>query len=383
MNVSQYHYRDGQWFPALPANDSSQLLLAFGSRQIIKFPFISQQIKNAFSHAQLIGCTTSGEISSTEVYDNSLVLTAVNLANTPIQVINTNINHHQSSFEAGLTLAKELPASLHEDVLRYALVISDGQLVNGTELVSGINEALPRDVLVTGGLAGDAERFSKTVVWHNEQCASGMIVVCGFYGNALRVGHGTLGGWSAFGPNRIITRSKGNILYELDGQPALDLYKNYLGDYSAELPSSALRFPLSLQLAEESESVVRTILSINEDDKSMVFAGDMPEGASAKLMKASNNSLIDGASIAAVGAVEKLQSAEARLALLISCVGRRLVLNQRTYEELEAVNDVTSDDCVKCGFYSYGEISPLLKGNHCRLHNQTMTITTFSEIVDA
>ena len=203
------------------------------------------------------------------------------------------------------------------------------------------------------------------------------------YGDAIRVGHGTLGGWDAFGPERIITRSQGNVLAELDNQPALSLYKEYLGEFSEQLPSSALRFPLSLKLPGEADSVVRTILNINEDDNTMVFAGDMPEGASAKLMKANFETLIDGANGAAQGAMKAVAHDQVKLALLVSCVGRRLVLSQRVFEELEAVVEVVGEDIPLCGFYSYGEISPLIDSVQCRLHNQTMTITTFSEVLDA
>ncbi|TQV73720.1 hypothetical protein FLL45_12685 [Aliikangiella marina] len=379
MNVKQFHFHDGEWFPTLPQSNSAQLLLVFGCRHAYRKQTDSETLRKAFPRADIIGCTTSGEILGTEVYDDSLVVSAIEFEQTKVEVISANVREFQRSFDAGITLAN----GLLKDGLRYALVISDGQLVNGTELVAGISQGLPEKTLITGGMAGDAEKFQETVVWHNETVAPGEIVLCGFYGDSLKVGHGTLGGWSSFGPNRFVTRSEGNVLFELDEQPALDLYKKYLGEFSDQLPSSALRFPLSLKLPGDDEAVVRTILSINEDDKSMVFAGDIPQGATCKLMKASFDSLVDGANGAAEGAVTSIQSDHVSFALLISCVGRRLVLGQRVFEELESVEDVLSEDCPLSGFYSYGEISPLLNGTQCRLHNQTMTITTLSEVIDA
>ncbi|TQV88766.1 FIST signal transduction protein [Aliikangiella coralliicola] len=379
MQVSQFHFRDQQWFPQLPKSDYAGLLLTFGDRALIQNSEFSQQLRSAFPIAEIIGCTTSGEILATEVYDDTFVVTAITFDKTQVEVLDGNVADFQRSFDAGLALAD----ALLKENLKYVLLLSDGQLVNGTELVDGVIQALPKNVLVTGGMAGDSDRFQETVVWHNESVESGKIVLCGFYGDSIRVGHGTLGGWDTFGPQRTITKSRGNILYELDGQPALDLYKSYLGEFSQQLPSSALRFPLSLQLPGESESVVRTILNIDEKEKCMIFAGDMPEGASAKLMKANFETLIDGANGAAKDAVASLKSDSAKIALLISCVGRRLVLSQRVYEELEAVADVVGEDCPFCGFYSYGEISPLVEHAQCRLHNQTMTITTISEVLDA
>ncbi|RLC50856.1 MAG: hypothetical protein DRZ79_03755, partial [Candidatus Cloacimonadota bacterium] len=176
-----------------------------------------------------------------------------------------------------------------------------------------------------------------------------------------------------------ITRSEGNILYELDGQSALDLYKIYLGDLAEKLPASALHFPLSLQIENEEKSVVRTILSVNEKDKSMIFAGDMPEGSYTRFMVANFDRLIEGASRAAAESMKKIKSHKPQLAILISCVGRKIVLDQRIEEEVEAVREILGKSAKLCGFYSYGEICPFSNSNLCQLHNQTMTITIFSE----
>lgn len=375
MRVIQHHFYDNCWHPELPTDDSSQLLLSFGSRQLMQDDDFRQKLKVAFPNADNLGCTTSGEIAGSEVYDESLVVNAIDFEHTKVEVHSANIKDYQSSLDIG----QELANRLSEQDLRYVLIISDGHLVNGTELVSGITQSLPEEMLVTGGMAGDGDKFQETIVWHNEVVQAGRVVICGFYGSSIRIGHGTLGGWSCFGPQRVITRSKANILYELDGVAALDLYKKYLGEFSQKLPASALRFPLNLQLDGEKYGVVRTILDINEEDKSMIFAGDMPEGATAKLMKANFDRLIDGANGAAVAAVDKLNNQKAEFALLISCVGRRLVLRQRIFEELEAVEEVIGTDCIASGFYSYGEISPIIDSVQCRLHNQTMTITTFFE----
>ena len=379
MKVSQFHFHQGEWYPKLPQTNMCQLVLAFGARDLMSQSGFSEKLAVAFPDAQIVGCTTSGEILATEVYDESVVVTAIEFEHTSVQVVSANQHDFKNSEEAGISLASRL----EKKDLHYVLIVSDGQLVNGSQLVAGITQELSDNVLVSGGMAGDAARFEETIVWHNRNCSSGQIVLCGFYGNQIKIGHGTLGGWNTFGPERLITKSEGNKLFELDGRPALALYKDYLGEHSAELPSSALRFPLSLKLPGESESVVRTILNVDEEDNSMLFAGDMPEGATAKLMKANSEALIDGAHGAAKGALKALSETKPQLALLVSCVGRRLVLSQRVYEELEAVESVLGDDLPICGFYSYGEISPLIDSTLCRLHNQTMTITTFSESADA
>jgi hypothetical protein len=177
----------------------------------------------------------------------------------------------------------------------------------------------------------------------------------------------------------LVTRSKGNILYELDGQCALDLYKKYLGPQAEGLPATGLFFPLNIRIGSGNIELVRTILGINEKEKSMIFAGDVPEGAYARLMKANHDRLVDGAIKAARMSCETVGCTSPDLAILISCIGRRLVLRQRTDEEIEEVSNIFGAKTALTGFYSYGEICPPNSVEKSELHNQTMTITTLLE----
>jgi len=260
------------------------------------------------------------------------------------------------------------------------LVIADGTLVNGSELVEGLNQCKPASARIVGGLAGDGEAFESTLVGLNDAVGEGMIAAVGFYGAHLRAGSGSLGGWDEFGPERTITRSQKNVLFEIDGKNALSLYKNYLGAYAQELPGSAFLFPLAISPPDGNEKLVRTILTINEEDQSMTFAGNMPEGSKLRLMKANFDRLIDASSVAAKDCYEGLMDSTPELAILISCVGRKIILKGRIYEEIEAARDIFGSGPFFTGFYSYGEISPLNTSTVCELHNQTMTITTLSEI---
>ncbi len=244
--------------------------------------------------------------------------------------------------------------------------------------MKGLTGGLPPGVTVTGGLAGDGERFKETLVVHGEGAERDLVAVLGISGDRIAVGHGSLGGWDPFGPERLITRSSGNVLHELDGKSALELYKRYLGEHAAGLPATGLLFPLSLRTGDAATAVVRTILSVDEQRQSMTFAGDVPEGAWARLMKANSDRLIDGA-VGAARACVASGSSSPQLGICISCVGRRLVLKQRTEEEVEGVRDVLGAQAVLTGFYSYGEISPLSPSFGCALHNQTMTVTSLEE----
>jgi hypothetical protein len=263
--------------------------------------------------------------------------------------------------------------------LSAVFVVSDGTIINGSLLVDGFNDGNVKAVPISGGLAGDGTRFLNTYVGLDCTPERGIVVAVGFYGEHFETTHGSFGGWSAFGPEKEITKSTNNILYELNGKNALELYKEYLGPYVDELPSSALLFPLSLS-NQEGNGVVRTILSLNEDDQSMVFAGNMPEGSTVRLMRAHFDKLIDASSIAAKACFEQPLKTHPQLAILISCVGRKMILQERTDEEVNAAEKIFGTGTHLTGFYSYGEIAPFRPEERCALHNQTMSITTFSEL---
>ena len=378
MHVEQTRWSPAKgWTPASPGRGSAnaQLVLLFGSPDCIKQTTWEQDIQAAYPSAHYLGCSTAGEISGTEVTDETLVATAITFEHTRVQGTSLKLGSVRDSYQAGEQLAKTLP----HDALVHVLVISDGKNVNGSELVDGLTQHLPGGVTLTGGLAGDGDRFQQTLVLWDGPPEPNIIAAIGLYGDRLKVGFGSLGGWDAFGPERIITHSAGNILYELDGQPALTLYKKYLGEYAKNLPASGLLFPLSLRSAA-GESIVRTILGVNEDDNSLIFAGDLPLGGQVRLMKANFDRLIDGAVGAAQTSFEVMGNTSPELALLISCVGRKLVLKQRIEEEVEGVRDILGQGTALTGFYSYGEISPFSSAARCELHNQTMTITTLSEL---
>jgi hypothetical protein len=355
----------------------ASLVFLFGSRQLLKQKENIDYIKNLYPQAEIIGASTSGEICCNEVYDSSIVATAVLFERTSIRVVKASINDSGDSFIIG----KELAGELKQSGLVHVMVLSEGLNINGSELTKGLNVGLDNLIPVTGGLAGDQDDFIETVLVHNEPGQKNLVVAIGFYGENIRIGYGSEGGWDSFGVDRLVTRSKANILYELDGQPALELYKKYLGDHARALPASALLFPLNLRFRDSETSVVRTVLSVNEQDGSMVFAGDIPEGEYVRLMKVSFEKLINGAVSAAEMSGISMGGSNPALAVLISCVGRKLVLKQRIEEEVEAVKDRLGAETTITGFYSYGEISPAGPfENRCELHNQTMTITVFKEV---
>ncbi len=385
MKIEQRTWTEAQgWQPGEMAG-SAQLLLAFGSTSIMKEGRLLEDIRKEYPRAHVLGCSTAGEICGTRVLDDCLCITAIAFEHTQIRGARVTLDQVASSLEAGEYLARALAPSPEAavpgvtDELVHVLVLSDGLQVNGSDLVRGLARHLPEKVTVTGGLAGDGERFGETYVLWDGAPEKDAVVALGLYGSRLKVGFASLGGWDPFGPERIITKSAGNVLHELDGHSALGLYKKYLGEHAKGLPATGLLFPLSLRTRTGETAVVRTILAVDEEEQTMTFAGDVPEGAYARFMKANFDRLIDGAVGAARTSYEAIGSTAPDLAILISCVGRKLVLKQRVEEEVEGVRDVLGNQAVLTGFYSYGEISPFTPGAKCELHNQTMTIATFLE----
>ncbi len=332
------------------------------------------RLKLLYPNTSITGCSTSGEIQDINVLDNSLIMNAIQFESTIHKVVTENIDDHDNSYHLGASLFKQIDAL----DLTHVLIFSDGLQVNGADLVKGLRDNSDRYIPMTGGLAGDGNNFKSTFVITNDQFNEGQVVAIGLYGKKLNVSYSSKGGWDSFGLERTVTKSEKNILFELDGKPALELYKSYLGEKAKDLPGSGLLFPLSLRTTRDQRPVVRTILGVNEDDSSLTFAGNIPEGSTVRLMKANIDRLINGAEDSAIE-TKNSDVQEADFALLISCVGRRLVLKQMVEEEIEAVRDVLGKKPVISGFYSYGELAPFQEFTPCELHNQTMTITTFSE----
>lgn len=348
-----------------------QWVLVFGS--IPALQGAQAALAQAFPNAHRMGCSTAGEISSAGVGDDSLVVTAVHWNTTRVHQSSTVLANMDDSADAGARLAAGLP----RDGLKAIVVLGQGVQINGSALIVGLQRVVG-DVPIVGGLAGDAGAFVKTWILDDQGVSDERVVCVGLYGEAVALSHGVFGGWSVFGPARKVTQSNGNVLMALDGEPALTIYKRYLGDYAKDLPASGLLFPFSILGKDHNEvGLIRTILGVDEAQGSLTLAGDIPEGGYLRLMHASTDALVDGAETAAKAL--RLPAQDPGLALMVSCVGRKLVMGGRVDEEVEAVAEVLGAHVPLAGFYSYGEISPTQAGADCLLHNQTMTITVFSE----
>jgi hypothetical protein len=377
MQVESFHFHpEGGWsvdeFPALDTEQT--LVLVFGAPGFLGDSSAIDALVRAYPRSHVAGCSSAGEIHERTIRDESLSVAVIRFERATVRLARASVQRGAPSCGPGEAIARQLDAP----DLRAVFVLSDGISVNGSDLLRGIHAALSPSVVVTGGLAGDGTRFQHTWVLVDGKPMENMVAAVGFYGDSIGVSHGSRGGWDIFGPERFVTRSAGNVLYELDGEPALELYKTYLGERAAGLPATALLFPLALRAhAGAEKTLVRTILSVDEATQSLTFAGDIPQSSLVQLMRANFDRLIEGASEA--GRVAGSAPQGDSLAIAISCVGRRLVLGERTEEEVEAAHEAMPEGSKLVGFYSYGEISPYAAGECGALHNQTMTLTSIWE----
>lgn len=352
---------------------NNPLVLIFGDRFLLENDYFIDEVRSIYPKGHLVFGSTSGEISGANVFDNSLTITAIEFEKSHFLIKKRNVSDFgNNDYELGKSLLSAFP----KENLKNIFLISDGSFVNGSSLISGFKSE-NNTVNISGGLCGDGDRFQRTLCSYNEPPKEGEVVAIGFYGDSLEISSASYGGWSTFGPERSVTKSKGNILFELDGKPALDLYKEYLGEKAKDLPKSALLYPLNV-CVDDQQAIVRTILNINETHNTMVLAGDIPEGSRVQLMMSTVDAIAEGAARAArLAMLERINKPQ--LAILVSCVGRKLVMGQRTEEEIEEVVAVIGGDAAVTGFYSYGEMAPFSGQESCRLHNQTMTLTLISE----
>ncbi len=358
---------------------NANLVMVFGSVKRFSEGKLASFLKERYPTAQIIGCTTSGEINPTGVFDDSIQITAILWEKTMQRVVHTKMSGMQNSFETAAALAKQLQA----DSLRTVIVLSDGLNVNGSELLLGFQSVLGETPIV-GGLAGDGGAFVKTLQLFNDTISDGLVIAVGLYGNNLVTSSGALGGWKPYGPPRKITRSVKNVVYEMDGKPALPLYRMYIGDaYAKGLPGTGLKFPLAIiEEGKRDVEKIRTLLAIDPANNSLTFAGNVEEGETVRLCQTNHDRLVEGAGGAAqlvTGGLKPGVTSQPGLALCVSCVGRKGVMAEQVSDEIKTVQQILGPQTALTGFYSYGELAPRPNTTDSVLHNQTMTIGYLTE----
>ena len=378
MKFQQEHLSAKMPLKSLPSKSplpDANWVLVFGSINRFKERNFASTLQKRYPYAQIIGCTTSGEITGEGAYDDSLHITAMLWERSLLKFVVKHVNSMAQSHALGAQIANELV----QNDLKGVFVLSDGLHVNGSELVEGLQEVLP-EVPITGGLAGDNAAFTQTFLLNNDKIHEKIVIAVGIYGKDAVVTSGALGGWNPYGPPRKITRASKNIVYELDNKPALPLYKMYIGYYANTLPASGLNFPFAIMSEDKEITVIRTLLAVDDKDNSLTFAGNVAEGSTVRFLKSDHDQLVNGAGDAAQQILDKNVNINDRaLAICVSCVGRKLVMKEQVSDEVFAVQRLLGAQTGITGFYSNGEICSGERDGESMLHNQTMTIAYLSE----
>lgn len=329
----------------------------------------------------VVGCTTDGEISTPGLSTDSVVVLA--LASDQIKFSTVAVDFlSQDSFKAGIKVGDQF---INTNV-KYMQIFSDGLLGNGSKIVEGIQKVLGKSIIIAGGTAGDGSLFTRTYQYHNDKVLTNSIVGVGFEGK-FSFSTGVSSGWTPVGMAKEVTKSTGNVVYELDGQPALDVYKKFLGKHASMLPAVGVEYPLALlgpqgDVGEDGYFLCRATMGVDHEKGSITFAGDVPQGVMVKMTMGNDLDVIKAAKEAAQRALDQLKknkNIQPKVVFLYSCMARKIVLGSRTNEEILAVKEVIGKDFPIIGFYTYGEYAPIGKQNMSCLHNEVATITIIGE----
>jgi hypothetical protein len=329
-------------------------------------------VVHAVGVVNLVGCTTDGEISSVGLSTGSVVLCGIVTDQIEFNIACAT-GLRKNSEDAGRRLAQQLPSTV-----RYVQVFSDGLTGNGCAILRGLASALGPHVPIAGGTAGDDGEFRNTWQFFGSDVLSDAIVAIGFSGD-FSFGTGVSSGWSPIGIAKKVTKARGNVVYELNGQPALEVYERFLGKHADKLPSVGVEYPLGLVngvgCCDEDFHLLRATMSVNRSDGSIVFAGEVPEGSMVRLTCGDHASILEAAEKAAASALADLGDATAVMAFFYSCMARKIVLGRRTREEIHRIRSAIGPRLPIVGFYTYGEYCRIKRGGSSLLHNETACVT--------
>jgi hypothetical protein len=326
---------------------------------------------------QVFGATSSGEFTGSDIEEESMVIMLLDIPTAYFKL---------AFFEAvdkdDFNVAKQLGEEGRKTFTRAAFIIASGWVneIDGEEIIRGIQSGYGDDAIIFGGMAGDDQTLTGPMVFtKGKRSTTGLMGLIIDLDKMDITGVATCG-WKPIGITKTITKSKGNIVYTIDDQPALDLVMKYLGLSLSDEPmnntvfSLGAYYPLQLE-RENAPSVMRTAMLGNTADRSLVCAGKIPQGSRVRFSLPPDFDVIDTVvNDCTQVKEEELQQADA--VLVFSCISRYLSFGVMTREELERVNEVWKAPMI--GFFSYGEYGKSKTGKH-EFHNNTCCVVALKE----
>ena len=325
-----------------------------------------ENIKNLIPHIQIIGTTTSGEILKGKSFKNSTVLSFSVFENTKIETFYTK--YRDDSYKMGKSLIKQFNFSQEPKV---AITFADGLRTNGEEYIKSFSK-YNKNLIVAGGLAGDNEAFKQTIVFTQDAVLESGAVVALLFNDDLIVHTQASFGWDNIGKTMQITKSKKNVVYEIDNIKAIDIYAKYLGkDIANLLPKSSIEFPLIVK--RDNLNIPRAIVGKNSDD-SLIFAGNLKEGDKVTFGYGNVDTILEYSDKIATSG----EFCCAESIFIYSCMARLALMQDSIKEEMKALAEISDVS----GFFTYGEFYTNKDSKKNELLNQTMTILSLSENKD-
>ncbi|MCC5637046.1 FIST C-terminal domain-containing protein [Nostoc sp. CHAB 5844] len=327
---------------------------------------ILQRIQEAFPGIELIGSTTNGEISSIlEFQQDSLTLM---LFATDEVEIRAGIGRNASknpTLAAQQAISQALDKSTSAPQL--CLTFPDSLTSNGVLILEGLKQSLGVHIPIIGGMAADDYTFDKTYQFFQSEVLSDSIPVLLFSGNLL-FSHGVASGWTPISQRSRVTKVKGNVVYEIDGQRALDFYQHYLGEeqFAANYAIHALAV-----FQDQDHFYMRAPNGYDQESGSVTFFSDIPEQAIVQITDATRDHILSASEASLKNAIANYPGVEPTAALLISCAARRRILGTFAKQEYQLVKTHLPEALLCCGFYAYGEIAPLVSKGETQFHNKT------------
>ena len=351
---------------------AADLLLVYGSRHSLEEKSFLEKLRQSFPNAALAGCSSAGEIANGVLHFNSVVVAALDFKRTQVKTVRVDAGNAVSHEAIG----EELVSRLDSPDLRLMMIFSDGLSVDCDEVVTGIKKVIgDRDIPVFGGLAGDSMEWTRTVVLDDDGAHGDAVVALGLYGEELEV-RASSSAFDIEGSDHEVTRSDGNLVYEVDGRPAVSVLREVLGDQADALPGISIKFPLILIGEDGSPTLCRAPIEISEEHGTIMFAGSVPEGPVRFLDMRDPKLVINDA----VDVAGRVQSPDAEFALIVNCGARRCVLGAcAEHLEPDSIQRVLGKELPTIGFYSYGEIAAGQCSKKTELHNNTVSIVSLNE----
>lgn len=327
---------------------------------------ILQCIQNAFPGIELIGGTTNGEISSIlEFQQDSLTLMLFASDEMEIRAgIGREVSKNPAfAAQQAIAQAKAKSALLPQ----LCITFPDSLTSNVVLILEGLKQSLGGHIPIIGGMAADDFTFDKTYQFFQGEVLSDSVPVLLFSGKLL-FSHGVACGWTPISQRSRVTKVDGNIVYEIDGQRALDFYQHYLGEEN--FASNYAMYALAV-FEDQDHFYLRAPYGYDRQSGSVTFFLDIPEQAVVQITDASRDNILSASETSLKNALADYPGVEPTAALLISCAARRRILGTLTRLEYQLVKTHLSKALPCCGFYAYGEIAPLVNGGQTQCHNNT------------